>query len=246
MKNNITLDTLRKPIVILENDVHIWLVNIQKEMPNLGYLSGILSYEELDRAGRFVFDKDRHCYIISHGILRLILSRYIRINAKDIKFSTQKKGKPILDHPEFNNYMFNLSHANNYVIYGITRNKEVGIDIEYMRLFTDCDILVNNFFSKKEINEYFNLPESIRKKAFFTCWTRKEAFVKAIGDGLYFPLNSFSVSPNPNVESEIEIHDYGLIKNKWSLQDIKIEDSNYVSAIVIEGDFNYISYWNWN
>ena len=91
-----------------------------------------------------------------------------------------------------------------------------------MKNTLDLDQIVGGFFSKKEIEEYFALPIDLRETAFFTCWTRKEAFIKAIGEGLYMPLNNFSVSPNPNRKSSIEIHNNSIAEDQWTIEDMKI------------------------
>ncbi len=232
-------------LTIHEGIVHIWLVDIEKEACNHEYLSGLLSNNELERSKRFIFDKDKKRFIITHGILRLILSRYIHLDSKTIYFAREKKGKPVIKNPENNDIRFNLSHSGKYIIYALTRGREVGIDIQYMKDMPDSDRIVKRFFSNKEINEYFELPAAIRKRAFFTCWTRKEALIKAIGEGLNMPLNSFSVSPNPGIKSKIEIHDGRFSGRQWSLEDVRLNDMNYVSSIAVEGRGFKIIYWNW-
>ncbi len=233
-------------IQLTEDSVHICLVNVDDEKHKQEYLSTIISNDELDRANRFVFEKDTERHIIARGILRLIISQYIHMEPKIIKFSIEKRGKLILNHPEYKHLKFNLSHSGQYIIYAITYKREVGIDIEYIKDFIDSDQIVNRFFSKKEIEEYFALPSEIRKRAFFTCWTRKEAFIKAIGEGLYMPLDQFSVSPNPNKKSNIEIHKSSIVKCNWLLEDIDVNDSNYVSAVVVDQWVSKFIYSKWS
>jgi 4'-phosphopantetheinyl transferase len=239
-------DTLSNVYEISDQDLHIWLVDVAKEVHNLEYLSSILSTGEIERAKRFIFEKDRKQYIVAHGILRLLLARYLEMEAEGINFSTIKKGKPVLDLSDPSDYRFNMSHSNNLVIYAITRKREVGIDIEYARKFTNCDLIADSFFSQKEIVEYFSLPAELRMKAFYTCWTRKEAFIKAVGEGFYFPLDSFSVSPNPGIQGSIDIHDKSLTNQEWFIRDIRVDDDDYVSSVVFEEGIENIKSFNWN
>ncbi len=145
---------------------------------------------------------------------------------------------------------FNLSHSGEYVLYAVANNRKVGVDIEYIRDFADSDNIAERFFSKSEMDEYYNLPFEARKRAFYSFWTRKEAFIKAVGEGLYIPLNSFSVSLGPERKSKIEIHkgnfkDQQWQLEQWSLKEIQLEDRNYVSAVAVKGKVNNISYWKW-
>ncbi len=236
MTNYEAFNNAEETIRIDRESVHIWLVDTDKLEHNQKVLSDILSIDEIERVNKFVFDKDKKQQIISRGILRLLLSRYINLGPESIRFSTIKKGKPILNHSEYQNIKFNLSHSGKYIVYAIAGNREVGIDIEYMKDINDFDQIIERFSSKKEAKEYLELPIEIRKRAFFTWWTRKEAFIKALGEGLYMPLDQFSVSPNPNIKSTIEIHNGSINGGQWVLEDVDIEDSNYVSTIVFNNE----------
>ncbi len=232
-------------IMIPEESIHIWLADIEKEGPNHECLSCILSPGEKERIKRFVFDKDKKRFLITHGLLRLILGRYTGIAPDALRFSVMEKGKPVLENSGGRDIRFNLSHSGKYVIYAITERREIGIDIEYMREFSDADRIVNRFFSKREIEEYFRLDPGMRKRAFFKCWTRKEAFIKAIGRGFYMPLRNFSVSPDPDAKSGIEIHQESIPDRKWSIYDVELEDADYTASIAYEGQRAEIAYLKW-
>ncbi len=225
-------------IKIDHGNVHIWLASIEEEAGSLEYLLKILPADEEKRAERYVFEKDRKRYIIAHGILRLILARYIPIEPENILLTVKKRGKPVLNQPEYGNISFNISHSNNYIVFALALGMEIGIDIEYMKDLPNSDEIVKRFFSMKEIKEYFELTAGVRKRAFFTCWTRKESFIKATGEGFYYPLDSFSVSPDPDIKSNTVIQCGTGGEQKWSLLDIDIEDRDYVCTVAVEGEYS--------
>lgn len=219
----------------LGKDVHVWLADMSTGSHRIDFFAALLSPDETARAERFVFEKDRKKYTIARGILRLLLADYTRMVPREILIGQKEKGKPFLmsscDYP----LKFNLSHAGDYAIYGFSENRELGIDIEQFKPMLDREQIVSRFFSKEEVEAYFRLPEKDRVRAFFSCWTRKEAFIKAIGDGLHYSLDSFSVPVEPDVLSDMEILVGGLKEEKWSMHDIPLAHDHYVSSIAIEG-----------
>jgi 4'-phosphopantetheinyl transferase len=225
--------------------VHIWLAGIENEIKNLERLAGLLSGDESERAGRFFFEKDRIRYIVSHGVLRLILSRYVRLSPSGLRFAVGKRGKPFLDNATPGNITFSMSHSGQLFVCGIAENREIGVDVEFMKDIKDMDRLAGRFFSVREKEEYYKLPGGKRKKAFFTCWTRKEAFVKAVGEGLYMPLSDFSVSTDPCVKSGVEIHSGPGAGRTWPVGDIPLEDTGYAGAFVTEGAPGEIVFLKW-
>ncbi|MHA1830457.1 MAG: 4'-phosphopantetheinyl transferase family protein, partial [Candidatus Helarchaeota archaeon] len=131
-------------------------------------------------------------------------------------------------------------------LYAFTQNGEIGIDIEKIREIPEMDTVVKKFFSKYEKDTYNQLPDNQKKKAFFNCWTRKEAFIKAIGEGLYFPLNKFDVSLKPNEPVKIiSINENKDIASKWTLQDVKPKNG-YSAACAIMGGKYCFHYYNWS
>lgn len=245
-KVNKMWETPPENLYITDESVHVWLADIEKESKNIEYLSGFLSEDELKRAGRFLFEKDKVRHIVAHGLLRLILCRYIKAGPGDFRFTAGKRGKPVLDNLNPGDIRFNLSHSGKFVVYAVTVGAEVGVDIEFMKEIKDAGEIVGRFFSGQEIGEYNKLPAGQRKEAFFTCWTRKEAFIKAVGEGLYMPLDSFSVSPDPDVKPVIEVHGEDKKGGIWSIEDISVNDCDYACALVTEGRGLKASYWKWN
>jgi 4'-phosphopantetheinyl transferase len=230
---------------VRENDVHVWLISVLAELAHLEDWAGILTLEEMARARSFVFEKDKNRYIVARGLLRRILGGYLGEKPEAVLFATRKRQKPVLAGAGSGGLAFNISHSKDYIIYAVARDREVGIDIEHLRPFENCDQIVNQFFSKNEIREYFALPDRLRQRAFFTCWTRKEAFLKAVGEGLYLPLDQFSVSPDPLVQAGIEIHSGYPVGRGWSLRDVALPNDQYVSALVVEGPEYELTCWEW-
>jgi len=230
------------------NTVYLWLINIDNEIENMDHLRQLLSIEEMDRANRFVFEKDKQRYIVTHSILRLIISKIISLEPLSIRFTVKKRDKPCLNHPEHQDIHFNLSHSGKYIIIALALKTELGIDIEFINPVLDRDQMVLSFCSKQEIDTYHQLPVDLKIKAFYTCWSRKEAFIKAIGEGLYFPLNDFSASIDSRTKPELTFHGKVPFHQNWTILDIPLDDKDYVSALVFEGSgyqvqFNYWTTW---
>lgn len=181
--------------LIPTNEVHVWRL-----FPNtIGFqiesLQKILSADELERARKFHFEKDRRRFIMARGILRTILARYLDIKPQQVSFEYASFGKPILA-TDFvrGNISFNLSHSGEMVLYAITRNHKIGIDVERINDNVDVMQIASRFFSPCEIVELEKAYEKNHSEIFFRYWTRKEAFVKGLGKGVSFPMEHIDVS----------------------------------------------------
>jgi 4'-phosphopantetheinyl transferase len=197
--------------------------------------SEILSADELERARRFYFEKDRLQFCGCRSRLRRILSTYLGISPKDIRFEYGPTGKPGLagDQNPFQ-LRFNVSHSVERALIAIGTTFPVGVDIEKIRREVDVDTLAERFFSESERDSLASLPHEHRLRAFFACWTRKEAFLKATGFGLSHRLSDFSVATDPECRPTIrEIHGDEEVAKKWSLMDIDVEDG-YRAAVAVE------------
>ena len=213
------------------NEIHIYRSSLELTADKLIESESLLSPDELQKAYRYKFEKDRDHYIAGRAFLRRILGRYLNQSPDKISFSYSEKGKPyIIDSP----VKFNLAHSGGKAVFAFAENAEVGIDIEYMRELPDALQIAKRFFSDEEVNEFMKVSDDEIKPAFFNCWTRKEAFIKAVGDGLSFPLKDFTVTILPGVNPEIK-----WIKAKddevkeWSLVNIET-DQNYVSSLAVK------------
>lgn len=177
-------------------DVHVWPVSLQRSDPVAGSLRALLSPDELSRVERFASENLQHSAILSRGILRVLLGRYAGVAPEDLRFSYGAKGKPCLRNST--PVEFNLAHSGALAVFAFTIGCEIGVDIEEIRTTTNMEGICARFFCAEEAGELLSLPELERERAFFLCWTRKEAYVKAIGEGFSAPLDSFRVTLRPD------------------------------------------------
>jgi 4'-phosphopantetheinyl transferase len=170
-------------------EVHIWCA--QKPSILSTELVAILSPEECDRAARFKFPKHRMAYQFAHAVLRDVLCRYLSCSPRDVRFNENTFGKPFLQGGVGGiETEFNLSHSGNLVFIGVSRGQRIGVDVEEIRDIEDILTVTDTYFTPQEC-AFINRGGLDRRQAFFRCWTRKEAYVKAVGKGLSIPLNCF-------------------------------------------------------
>jgi 4'-phosphopantetheinyl transferase len=185
-------------------------------------LFGLLSSDERTRAGRFHFEKDRDRFIASRGILRTVLGSYLGIEPGRLAFRCPGNKPALMDWCGGKDLHFNLSHSSGLGLFAFARRCEVGIDVEYIREIPEMEDIVGSFFSEREKAAFDSLPRALRREAFFKCWTRKEAVVKAMGSGLSSPLQDFDVSLIPGEPARIlEIRREQEMASAWSLLELK-------------------------
>jgi len=236
-----TVDDLQRTVNGGQRTAHIWLVDLGNELA-VNQCFKLISEDEKERASKFRFEKDRSHFIIARGVLRQILSLYLSEKPNIIQFKYGKYGKPFL--PK-NILQFNLSHAGEIALIGLTKNHKVGIDVEVINRKVEVERVAQHFFAKGEIDSLMSLPETQRHEAFFNCWTRKEAFIKAIGDGLSFPLDQFEVTLKPDEKAELLATYFNeKERDKWSLFDLKMKEG-YKAALAIKGKIEEIKYFDW-
>jgi 4'-phosphopantetheinyl transferase len=227
-----------------KEDVHIWFAFVDDLALGFRSLLATLAADEIERAERFRFRKDRDQYALTRGLLREILSRYGGVYPGELEFCYGVHGKPALTTERGDNLRFNLSHARGAVVYAVTRGRELGVDLEYVRADIDDRELAERFFSPHEASVLGRLPSNLRPKAFLTCWTRKEAYIKAQGEGLSADLGSFDVlaqgAPAPRLRIESDPREAA----RWSLADLEVP-VGYVAALAIEGDAYRVCYRQW-
>jgi 4'-phosphopantetheinyl transferase len=182
-----------------QQDVHVRIASLDRPHSEQSYFESLLAEDEIDRANRFHFHKDRERFVAGRGMLRVILSSYVGVPPGEIIFTYGSRGKPGLQ-PQvgLSGIEFNLAHSHGMAIYAITQDRSVGVDIESIQGNFPIEDIAKNFFSVAEISALQALPNTLRTEAFFKCWTRKEAFIKALGDGLSCPLSEFDVSLAPS------------------------------------------------
>src|SRR5688572_22804268 len=236
-----------KDLILADNEVHVWRAQLELPLSQVQALSGILTDDELDRANRFSFEIDRQRFIAARGALRSILSRYITIDPSRLRFHYNQYGKPFLA-PEFSSSLlnFNLSHSGSMALYAIARNMEIGVDVERLRSDFAYEEVAERFFSTNEAAGLRRIPTEKKLEAFYNCWTRKEAYIKAHGEGLSLPLDSFDVSFAPWKPALLLItKDEPLESSRWTILDLK-PGLDYVGALAVKGTGCRLRYLDWS
>ena len=216
------------------NQIHIWKANLKRHSSDLDYLyHKVLSPDERDRADALRSEGDQKRSIISRGLLRKKLGSYLESDPAHLSFSYNKYGKPYLDaNSHKGDLKFNVSHSKDMVVYAVTLNREIGIDVEYLKEVNKADKIVDRFFSEAEMKFYNSQSEDRKKWAFFTLWTRKEAYSKAMGRGIGLPATDFDLDLTLDCDQHKPVS-WG--KSKWTLYSIEI-DTGYLAALATEGD----------
>ncbi len=234
-------------ITLSDDEVHVWRASLEAPASELQNLRKILADDEVRRADRFRFPKDRHHYTVARAVLRILLGRYLNLNPEEIRFEYNAYGKPDLDSTAGDDALkFNLSHSGKLVLYAFTRHREVGIDIEWiLRRLDQTEGIAERYFSARENAALRPLPEHLKQEAFFNCWTRKEAYIKARGKGLSLPLDQFDVTLRPGEPAELlETRDDPQHAARWTMQKL-MPGPDYIAALVVEGDGWHMKCWQW-
>lgn len=238
---------LASPLPVLpEGEVHLWKACLSLPADRLGCLRATLSDDERERADRFVIHLVRDRFIAARGALRDILGRYLGQPAPAIRFAYAEHGKPELA-DDRTGLCFNLSHTRDMALYAMARNRRIGVDIECLDrpVYNDRLKLAERFFSEAEHRTLRMLPEDRQDAAFLRCWTRKEAFVKAIGDGLTCPLNEFDVTLSDREPPAITATRWDPLEaGRWAMVSMAPENG-YIAAVVVEAPLPRFSMWQW-
>lgn len=227
-------------------DVHVWKISLDSMAARLPKLAEALSQDERAEASLLRFERDRRRFIACRGILRAVLGRYLNAAADSIAFRYGPHGKPAVATGSVGLALrFNVSHAEGMALYGIANGREVGIDLERIHNDRAADEVAARFFSDGEIAALRALRPHERVKAFFRCWTRKEAYVKARGEGLSLPLTQFDVSLGPGEAAALlsTRHD-PQDASRWSLREL-LAGPTYVATIAVEGHGWQLRCWQW-
>lgn len=228
------------------DEVHVWQAELEESPMRLDAYFETLVEAEKSRANRFYFARDRGRFITAHGILRAILGLYLHRAPQTLSFCYGSHGKPALESgPGVDDLRFNISHTRGVALYVIARGREVGIDVESIRSEADADRIADRFFSRAEIAALRALPREWRELAFFLCWTRKEAYIKARGEGLSLPLDQFDVSLDPGEPAALtSTRPDPDEPGRWSLHDLA-PAAGYAAALAVEGRGWTLSCWQW-
>ena len=230
------IESLPKPGAALgRDDVHVWRASLDPPAPRLWQLARLLSEDERCRAERFCFERDRDRFIAGRGLLRTILARYLDIAPERLRFRYGAGGKPVLADAAVP-LRFNLSHAGRLVLYALAWGREIGVDLEHIRPDVAAELIAERHFSPWENAQLRSLPAGERAEGFFNCWTRKEAYVKARGEGLALPLNGFDVSLASGEPARLlRVQNDPREASRWRLHTWR-PAPGYVAALAVEGD----------
>ncbi len=199
--------------------VHLWQRELHASSPDLEQCRELLSSEEREKALRFRIERPRSDYILTRGTLRFLLARYLDLTPGEISFGYTHYGKPFLS-PD-SDLHFNVSHSHGLALMGFVRRREIGVDVEQVRAQDDAKKLAERFFSVRERDRLRNLSGDELHAAFFRCWTRKEAYIKAKGEGLSLPLHQFDVSIEPDPKQALlATRPDPAEANRWTIYDV--------------------------
>jgi 4'-phosphopantetheinyl transferase len=211
-----------------ENEVHVWRVEHNAEKPNAQKWRNVLAEEERKHADRFCFEADRHSYTVTRGILRTLLGKYLQLAPKALILTAGRFGKPGLSESQNEKRIaFNVSHSGHYslLVFGI--DVQLGVDVEHVRTRNNIVEVAKTIFSQGEYANFMSLSDLDRDRAFFRAWTRKEAFVKGIGEGLSIPLDHVEIDGT----------------DEWSLHDICVHD-DYAAALAVKAKNIDLRLWD--
>ncbi|MEM9363758.1 MAG: 4'-phosphopantetheinyl transferase superfamily protein [Bacteroidota bacterium] len=229
---------------LTSNEIHLWQIPLDAQIDEVETYFNILSSDERERAQKFHFKKDRNCFVITRGVLRILSAKYVSKKPMEISFGLEEYGKPKLEHRTSLN--FNVSHSGNMALIGFVHNHAVGLDVEYIKRDIDVLDIAQNFFSKNEIEALNAIELNKQYEAFYRCWTRKEAFIKAEGSGLSFPLDRFSVSMEKDDEASLYWVDWNSYeKEKWDIFSFK-PNEDYIAAVTVKAKGYSLRKFEWD
>jgi 4'-phosphopantetheinyl transferase len=231
-----------KILMLAGDEVHVWRASLDLPVSSLLRLRQTLDAGELARARRFHFQEDRDHFIAAHGVTRSILARYLGTEPAALRFAQGPQRKPYLVMPPGQGRIhFNLTHSHELALLAVARDREVGIDIEYIRADVAAEPLAERFFSPQEVAALRALPASVQAEAFFDAWTCKEAYLKARGEGLTALLNQFAVSLVPGEPARLLwVQGDDRAASHWSLRRLD-PGPGYAGALAAEsGDWEIV------
>lgn len=226
------------------DEVHVWAASLEQPAASERALEALLSPQELQRADRFRNERDRRRYVVAHGILRRVLASYRKADARTLRFTIGKNGKPALsDESGPTALRFNLSHTEDMALIAVTLGREIGVDVERVRPISELDSIVESYFTAGERDTLRTMENTARRDAFYRCWTRKESYAKATGGDLSVALRGFDtmLSSGP-----VDLPALGAPRDArgWNLHELLPADG-YVGAVAIDGPVGRLLSWRW-
>jgi 4'-phosphopantetheinyl transferase len=231
-------------LTLPQNEVHVWRANLGVDPIDLEEMRATLTSDERARAARFLFPKDQQHFVAARGTLRMILARYLDRAPAQFEFCYGPFGKPELaPGGDGDGLRFNLSHSQGFAVYAVTRDHEIGIDLEGVRSNFDWEDIASRLFAPQEVEALRLVPAPSRAEAFLKCWTRKEAFVKCRGEGLSLPLDQFHVSVAPGEPARL-LYTTGDPQeaSRWSIRELE-PGAGYIAAVVMRAPISEFKLW---
>jgi 4'-phosphopantetheinyl transferase len=234
-----------EPLTLSHDEVHVWRASLDVAARHMQTLRRTLTLDEVTRAERFVYARDRERFILARGLLRAILARYLNVAPEQLRFRYGASGKPALAAESGGDGIhFNVSHSQGLVLCAVALNRKVGVDVEYVHPIPEAGQLVASFFSFSERAEFGVLGPDDQLGAFFRCWTRKEAYIKGKGKGLALALDRFDVSLVPGEPKLLNVDGDPWEASRWCLCELLPADG-YVATLAVEGHDWHLSCWQW-
>jgi 4'-phosphopantetheinyl transferase len=230
--------------------VDVWRASLDPPAPVVAALAGTLAGDERARAERYRLERDRRRFTVGRGLLRAILTRYLGGTPDALRFRYGPLGKPALVEESGGgagpgDLTFSVSHSADLALYAVARARRVGVDVERLREDLATGDLARRFFSPAEAAAIASLGPALRTPAFFRCWTRKEAYVKARGEGLSVSLESFDVSLRPDEPAAlVASREDPREPSRWALVDLPV-GPGAVAALAVEGREVTLRLWRW-
>jgi 4'-phosphopantetheinyl transferase len=225
------------------DQIHVWRAKLDRSLEEARSALPCLAEDERTRAMRFHFDNHRRDFIVARTFLRSVLARYLGQNRAQIKFEYSRYGKPaIAASGRGSPFFFNLTHSHQLALLALTARAEIGIDVEFIRAIDEG--IAERYFSRSEVAALRALPPDLQNEAFFNCWTRKEAYIKARGEGLSLALDEFDVSLAPGAPAAILAVRKGEEASRWRLAHLQ-PAPGYVGALAIRAPKTELKFWDW-
>lgn len=227
--------------LLRDREVHLWRVELERDRTETDLLFELLSDDECERANKYRFSKDRSHFVVGRATLRKIIGGYLGVSPEKIVFSIRHYGKPYLSGVD-RDLRFNVTHSNGVAVIAVTKGRELGVDIEFFNPEFDIFSVAPSVFTSIEVSHLRSLAANLQTAVFFAGWTRKEAFLKAMGDGL---SSSNELQPAVSFFSDEDVS-FDLLDNgrktKWSLTSFLIQD-DFKAALAVEGKMRTFSFY---
>lgn len=228
-------------------EIHVLRISLLAPPMEIANAMQILTEEERGRAATFRFLPDQRRFVLRRARLRQLLATYLATHPLELRLESGPQGKPFLAQPAGTDEIhFSCSHSGDLALIAVARGVELGVDLQQHQPMNEAEDLARRYFSASEIRELAQLPPALKIAGFYHCWTRKEAFIKAIGRGLSYPLNRFSVSLTPGQPAAIlSAEDEPEAVSAWTMVSLEVAP-DYSAALVFKDKLSQVRSFAWD